>query len=78
MFFQYIVKIRYIGSKCYTEKDYFGITPYFDSVWVPYFEPGPRTGGRAVQGGPRHGALYGNRGAGSGDGPGPCEPKKIS
>ena len=28
-FLSYIVKIRYIGSKCYMENKYFGITSYF-------------------------------------------------
>ena len=37
-FLLYIVKVRYIGSKCYMQK-YFGITSFFYSVWIPYFEP---------------------------------------
>ena len=40
----YIVKIRYFGSKCYSEKKtYFGIFEYCYSVWIPYIEPRHRS-----------------------------------
>ena len=57
----YIVKIICLRSMRYSEKSYFGITSYFYSAWIPYFEPrSPRAPLRkgAISWGPQSGPAW--------------------